>query len=141
MSKKNSSNANNRNGSITREEKAHAPDKRPERIKFGAGSKFTVPPQYKKEGYFQYWFIDRPGEIEQAKAAWYEFVLDEKGNKITVPDKSDRLHYLMEIDQATHDKDIAEQQADVTQTTKNAIEIKEGEYSPTGKNTAATMEL
>ena len=136
-----STNNTRRNGAVTREEKAHAPKNRPERVKFGAGSKLTVPDAYKKEGFFQYWFLDRPGEIEQALAAWYDFVKDDKGNKLTVPDKSGHLHILMEIDSKTHDADIAEQQKQVTETTRKAIELKEGEYSPDDKGQALTRDI
>ena len=130
-----------RNGAVSREEKAHQPKKRLERVKLGAQGKMDVPECYKKEGYFQYWFIDRPGDIEKAQAAWYEFVKDDAGNKITTPGGNGNTHYLMEIDRETYNKDMSEQQALNDQTTNAAIKIKAGEYSPEGHDRAITRDI
>ena len=63
---------------------AHKNKQRPARIPMSAGNKLHVPDHLKKEGYQQYWQVDRPGVIEQMEAAWWEKVKDERGNFITV---------------------------------------------------------
>ncbi len=130
-----------RNGSVSRDEKAHSPKNRPARVKLGVGTKMSVPACYKKEGFHQYWFIDRPGEIEKAQAAWYEFVLDDSSNKITTPGGNGETHFLMEIDIETHEADIKEQQDLNNKTTNAAMKIKDGEYSPGKHNASVTRDI
>ena len=133
--------SNKRNGATSREEAAHTPKNRPERVRLGQGSKMSVPECYKREGYHQYWFIDRPGDIEAATAAWYEFVKDDSGKKITTPAGNGNLHYLMEIDQKTYDEDMLAQQELITDTTRKAVKVKNHEYSPEGHDAAITRDI
>lgn len=132
-----------RNGAMSREENAHNNTNRPARIPLGQGSKLAVAECYKKGGFHQHWFIDRAGELESAQAAWYEFVKDEKGNKITTPAGRGETHYLMQIDEETYRKDMAAQQKKVTDTTRKAVKVKKnkGEYSPEGEDSAVTREI
>ena len=44
---------------------AHQNKQRPARIPMSAGNKLHVADHLKKEGYQQYWQVDRPGVIEQ----------------------------------------------------------------------------
>lgn len=132
---------NNRNGAVSREEAAHNNKNRPARVPFSQGAKLTVPDTYKKEGFHQHWFVDEPGELESAQAAWYEFVRDDQGNKIKTPAGAGNYHYLMEIDQKTYDEDMKQQQDMITSTTKDATKIKKGEYSPEGEDSALTRRL
>ena len=75
----------------TRTDDAHTPANRPERKAFSLGTSLTIPSwvteKYGRNGerYFFYFFIDK--NIEQAIAAYYEFVEDEQGNKVKHPAK------------------------------------------------------
>lgn len=127
----------------SREDKAHSPKNRPDRIPLGQGSKLDVPACYKKPGMHYHWFIDRPGELEGAAAAWYEFVKDDQGKKITTPAGRGETHFLMCIDQETYLKDMAKQQEMVTNTTRQNVAVKKerGEYSPEGNDLAVSREI
>jgi len=133
----------NRNGALSREEKAHTPKKRADRIKLGQGTRLEIPACYKKKGFHYHWFIDRPGELEGAQAAWYEFLKDDNGNKITSPAGKGETHYAMYIDEETYKKDMFAQQAMVTAATQRNIEVKkdQGEYSPEGNANAITRDI
>lgn len=126
-----------------REEGAHTNQKRPERIPLGQGSKLTVAKHLLKPGYHAHWFIDRPGQLEGAKAAYYEFVRDENGQKITTPAGRGETHYLMHIEQRYYDEDMIKQQEMVTETTRAAIKVKKskGEYSPEGEENSVTRDI
>ena len=52
---------------MSRDDQAHKPAGRPERVPFNQGSKLAVPKGIIKKGYHAHWFIDKPGEIESAK--------------------------------------------------------------------------
>ncbi len=132
----------NRNNALSREDKAHS-GKKPDRIKLGQGSKLAVAARYKRKDFHQHWFIDRAGEIEGAEAAWYKFVVNDMGEKITSPAGRGETHYLMEIDEKTYRQDMTEQQKMVTATTKRNIEVKkhQGEYSPEGNENAITRDI
>jgi len=75
----------------TRTDDAHTPANRPERKAFSLGTSLTVPSWvtekygYNGENYFFYFFVDK--NIEAAIAAYYEFVVDEQGNKVMHPAK------------------------------------------------------
>ena len=64
---------------MSKADEAHKNKNRPARIPMTAGNKLQVPQHLKKEGYQQYWAVDRKGAIEQMKAAWWEIVTDERG--------------------------------------------------------------
>lgn len=132
-------------GNQSREDKAHTPKNRPARVRIGQGGKLDIPQSLKDEakrkGLHLHWFLDKPGEIDNAKAAWYDyFTVD--GKKLTVPAGKGLTHYLMCIDQKLHDEDMAEQQKMVTDTTRQNVSVKteQGEYSPTGEKQAVTKD-
>jgi len=118
---------------------AHTPKNRPARVPLGQGKRLDVPDHLKHDGFHQYWFIDRPGQIESAVSAWYDFVLDE-GQKVTRPAGNGETHYLMEIDQETYDKDMRVQQDLITETEKASFKVKSKEYSPEGHGSAVTKD-
>lgn len=125
-----------RNGAFTREEAAHTPPSRAERaprVQFGQGGKLVLPEAYKKPGFHQHWFVDEPGELEGAEAAWYEYILDEKGNKITTPAGNGLTHYAMEIDLATYNADQKAEQERLHKATQDAAKVGTGQYSANGK--------
>jgi len=127
---------------MSRDEKAHTPGGRPERVPFGQGAKLTVPKGIVKKGYHAHWFIDRPGELESAQAAYYEFVTVE-GKKYSTPAGQGLNHYLMQIEQKYYDQDMIKQQEMVTETTRQAVKVKkaQGEYSPEGEDLAVTRDI
>jgi len=80
---------NNNQG--TRADKAHTPKNRPARKAFSIGATLTVPYWvFEKHGkndenFHFHFFTDK--NIEAAIGAYYEFVKDEQGNKVTHPAK------------------------------------------------------
>ena len=126
---------------LSRNDKAHTPKNRPERVAFGQGSKLAIADRYAKDKDFHYHlFVDRPGELEGAEAAWYEYVTDEAGRKVTMPAGKGLTHYLMRIDIETYKEDIAEQQRLVDNKTRSVNTIGGDQYSPTGKSTPMTRD-
>lgn len=77
-------------------------DNNRERIPLGKGLKLEFP---NREGYHRTWAIDKPGELVRMERAWYKFVVDERGNKITVPAGNGFIHYLMEIEEKYYKED------------------------------------
>lgn len=133
------------NNNQRRVDKAHTPEKRPPRVRIGQGGKLDLPQSVKddakKRGLHLHWFLDKAGEIEGAKAAWYEhFEID--GRKFTVPAGEGKTHHLMCIKQELYDEDMAAQQELVTKTTHDAVKVKtdQGEYSPEGESQAVTRD-
>ena len=136
---------------ITRERKKPGPKpkadraghdnaERPKRIPMQAGQKLDYS-AYKREGYQLYLAIDKPGMLEQMQRAWWSFVQDDRGNKVTSPAGGGFTHYLMEIEQKYYDEDIAKQQASISETTKKAAQLKDHEYVPDGKDGVLTREV
>lgn len=121
---------------------AHQNTQRPARVPMSAGNKLHVPDHLKKEGYQQYWQVDRPGVIEQMEAAWWEKVTDERKEPITVPGGGGDTLYLMHIEKKYYDEDIAKQQAmNINTTNKEAQRLGESEYVPMGSDKVVEREL
>ena len=126
----------------SRSDKAHENSGRPARIQMSSGNKLHVPDAIKKEGFHYYWAIDRKGMIEQMEAAWYEKVLDDRGQPITVPAGTGETHYLMCVQQEYYDEDIAAQQKqNIDTTAKQAQSLGEDEYVPRGRSNVAEREI
>ena len=121
---------------------AHENKQRPARVPMSAGNKLHVPAELKKEGYQQYWQVDRPGVIEQMEAAWWEKVTDERGEAVTVPGGGGDTLHLMHIEQKYYDEDIAKQQQMNNDTTnKEAQRLGESEYVPKGSEQVVERQL
>ena len=121
---------------------AHQNKQRPPRVPMSAGNKLHVPAELKKEGYQQYWQVDRPGVIEQMKAAYWELVTDERGEAVTVPGGGGDTLYLMHIEQKYYDEDIAkQQQMNINTTNAEAQQLGEEEYIPKGSSQVVEREL
>ncbi len=117
----------------------HENKQRPPRVPMSSGNKLRAP---KREGYQRYWAVDRPGDIEQMKAAWWDFVLDENGEKKTIPAGRGETHYLMEIEQKYYDEDRAAEQRRVTDTTmQQAQTLGDSEYVPMGRKQVAERDI
>jgi hypothetical protein len=106
-----------------------------------AGGKLTVPDNLKEEGYQYYWAVDRPGDLEKFQAAWWEFALDHRGEKITTPAGKGETHYLMRIPQKYYDEDISNQQARVNDAMIESARVKESEYVPKDREGVLTRDV
>ena len=125
-----------------RNSQAHQNKERPPRIPMSAGNKLYVPESLKKEGYQNYWQVDRPGILEQMERAWWVKVKDERGGNITVPGGGGETLYLMEIEQKYYDEDIAKQQKmNIETTAKQAQQLGEEEYVPMGRQAVTEREI
>ena len=128
--------------SKNRNDQAHSNKERPARIPMSAGNKLHVPESLKKEGYQQYWQVDRKGMIEQMEAAWWEKVVDERNNPVTVPAGGGETMYLMHIEQKYYDEDIKKQQElNISTTASQAQKLGEEEYIPKGHEAVAEREI
>lgn len=110
---------------------------RPARVPMGQGQRLVAEP---REGYQRYWAIDLPGKLEEFQAAWWEFVLDDNGNKITKPAGKGQLHYLMEIKQEYYDEDMKRQQKMVTDALRKTVKRGDDEYVPAGHEDVLTRD-
>ena len=127
-----------------RDTKAHAAAKRPARIPLGQGSKLGLFDNYATDKSKHYYaFLDKPGELEGAQAAWYDFVKDANGEKIKIPAGNGLTHYLMAIPKKLYEEDMAAQQKLVTETTKQNVRINKsaGNYSPEGYDAVVTRDI
>ena len=125
-----------------RANEAHKNKQRPARIPMTAGNKLHVPDEFKKEGYQQYWQVDRPGVIEQMIAAYWEKVTDDNGKPVTVPAGGGDTLYLMHIEQKYYEEDIKRQQdMNINTTNTEAQRLGDSEYVPLGKDKVVEREL
>tara|TARA_R110000823_G_scaffold273974_2_gene392949 strand:- start:63 stop:458 length:396 start_codon:yes stop_codon:yes gene_type:complete len=126
----------------SRSNEAHQSKERPARIPMSSGNKLHVPESLKKEGYQNYWQVDRPGVLEQMERAWWEKVKDDRGDSVTVPAGGGETLYLMRIEQKYYDEDIAKQQKmNIETTAKQAQKLGEDEYVPMGRQDVAEREI
>jgi len=110
---------------------------RPPRVPLGQGQKLVAA---HREGYQRYWALDLDGQLEQMQAAWWDFVLDENGQKITKPAGKGNTHYLMEIEKQYYDDDMTKQQDMVTDALRKTTERGSDEYVPMGKEDVLTRD-
>ena len=130
------------NNNQNRANEAHKNKQRPARIPMTAGNKLHVPDELKKEGYQQYWQVDRPGVIEQMIAAYWEKVTDDNGKPVTVPAGGGDTLYLMHIEQKYYEEDIKRQQdMNINTTNTEAQRLGDSEYVPLGKDKVVEREL
>ena len=129
---------------LTRDKQAHAAVKRPTRIPLGQGSKLSLAENYATDKTKHYHlFLDKPGELEGAEKAWYDFVKDDSGNKVKIPAGNGLTHYLMSIPKKLYEEDMASQQTLVTETTKRNVRVNHaaGNYSPEGHDAVVTRDI
>ncbi len=131
---------------ITRDKQAHAAINRPTRIPLGQGSKLSLFDNYATDKAKHYYaFLDKPGELEGAESAWYDFVKDDSGEKVKLPAGNGLTHYLMAIPKKLYDEDMANQQKLVTSTTRENVRINTGDsarnYSPEGHDAVVTRDM
>lgn len=112
----------------SREEEAHSAG-RPPRIPMTNMKKLDVPAHLLEKGYYYYWMQDKDGGIDQAKAAYYEHVVDEQGNNRFVNTGKYGL-YLMRLRQEYRDEDLRLKKERVSATLEKESVIGAGEYAP-----------
>ncbi len=129
-------------GRPARGDKAKENSQRPARVPLSSGNKFQAP---KREGYQRYWALtgpDHPGRLDEMEAAWWQFVLNESGQKITRPAGKGNTHVLMEIEQKYYDEEIAAQQKrNIDATQKTLQTLGEDEYVPMGQKNVVEREI
>lgn len=116
-------------------------DSREPRIPLTAGGKLSVPQNMLEEGYHYCWPLDRPGNLERMQRAWYEFVTDSNGNKMTVPAGRGDTHYLMRVKQEYYNEEVEIAQSRVNDGLISSAKLKEGEYVPEGHDGVLTREV
>ena len=130
------------NQNKNRADTAHKNTQRPARIPMTAGNKLHVPDSLKKEGYQQYWQVDRPGVIDQMIAAYWEKVTDDNGKHVTVPAGEGDTLYLMQIEQQYYEEDMKRQQdLNINTTNTEAQRLGDSEYVPMGKDKVVEREI
>ena len=126
----------------SRSDTAHSNKSRPARIPMAAGNRLHVPESLKEEGYQYYWATDEKGMIQQFEAAWWQKVLDDRKECVTVPAGNGAAHYLMRIEQKYYDEDIqAQQNRNIDATQKQAQQLGEEEYVPMGSRAVVEREI
>jgi len=130
-----------RNAPADREDVAHAPEGRPERVKL-TGNYKTQFPLYKRDDkkYYYYVFADVPdeGKIDAAKASYYEQCFYENGSPCVVRPNG-LPHHLMRIPIEYKIQDDLDRERDVRATLGESNKIKDGEYAPNGGKSAFTV--
>ena len=128
----------------TRDTKAHSAAKRPARIPLGQGSKLSLFDTYATDKSKHYYaFLDKPGELEGAYAAHYDYVKNQDGEKVKLPAGNGLTHYLMSIPNKLYNDDMAAQQKLITATTKQNVRVNKsaGNYSPEGHDAVVTRDI
>ena len=126
----------------SREEAAHSSG-RPPRISMSNMKKLDIPESLKESGFYYRWFQDRDGRINQAKAAYYESVVDEQGNNYTRASGPYTMH-LMRLPQEYRDEDNRLKKKRVAATLEAEAQIGANEYAPdrkTGKAEGGTSAI
>lgn len=115
----------------SREDAAHSGN-RPPRIRMQAGGKLDV--KDKDDNYVYRWFSDQPGRLDQAQAAWWEFV-KQAGENIKRPSGVNTL-FLMRIERKLYEEDQALKLEQTKVTLRKENELAADEYIPDGKHHA-----
>ena len=91
--------------------------------------KLEVPSSLLEEGYYHRWFQDKDGRISQAKAAYYELVVDEQGNNYTRTVGPYPM-MLMRLPQQYRDEDLLLKKERVAATLDEEYSVGRNEYAP-----------
>lgn len=112
----------------SREEAAHSSG-RPPRVSMSNMKKLEIPAGMTEEGFYYRWFQDKDGRIGQAKAAYYEHVLDEQGNNFCRSSGPYGM-YLMRLPQKYRDEDNKLKRDRAAATLEAEAQIGHNEYAP-----------
>lgn len=118
----------------SRDDKAHSAG-RPPRVRMVAGQKLNFDRYTTDKDYHYRAFTDGPGRLEQAEAAWWEYVKDEDGNRVTRP-AGPFTHYLMRIHNKYYQEDQELKQKNIVDTLKKQNKLERTEYVPEGHHHA-----
>lgn len=112
---------------------------RPKRIPMQQSQSCNLPDHMRDDGFYYRDFLDKPGRIDAALQAGYEFVVDEQGNKYTYP-AGGLNHVTMKLPIEHRNEDLKakrERAAEVRRTEeRKANDVGDGEYIPDGRNKA-----
>jgi len=112
----------------SREDVAHSSG-RPERISMQNMKKLEIPPNLMEKGFYHRWFQDRDGRISQARAAYYEHVVDEQGNNLSCQSGPYTM-YAMRLPIQYRDEDLKLKKERVAATLDLEAQIGQMEYAP-----------
>lgn len=105
-------------------------NKRPPRIPPQKGGTLDIPSHLMQKGYYYYWATDaNSGEIERLQSAYYEFVTDERGNKITKPAGNGKLHYLMRLEEQYRQEDLERRRLENNRILQGHASVGADEYT------------
>jgi hypothetical protein len=102
---------------------------RPDRVPMRPGSKLNY---NQREGYKYRWVESKPGNVEAAKAAYYDFVRED-GEPVKRPSGALYL-YLMEIEEKYFLEDQKLMADQIRGSVDSAQELSAGEYLPEGRH-------
>lgn len=137
--KKPAKKANSKTENNSRATEAKKPANRPARVAMVAGAKLTIPSDFQNDDKNHYrWFADDAGRINQAEAAYYEKVADEKGNVIMRKGPVDM--YLMRLPMKYRIEDLELKKQAVKGKMIEEQKLGDGEYVPEGRKHAIQKE-
>ena len=118
----------------SRESNAHS-SKRPARVRMVAGQKLNFGKLVQDPNYAYRAFADKPGRLDSALAAYWEFVKTEDGESVKRPSGADTM-YLMRIEKKYFDEDQKLKQENIKNTLRKENVLEKDEYVPEGHHHA-----
>lgn len=112
--------------------------KRPERVPMDQGMNLDIPNlSLDTENYYHRWFAEhpnKPGKVDRAEAAYYEFVTTPQGKKVTRNSGSGGTFYLMKLPKEYRQQDLNAKKRKSERMLMDEAQIKGNEYAPTKKS-------
>jgi len=125
--------------SKTRAVKAKENKARPKRVPMSAGAKLVIPEGLvDRKKFYPRFIADDPGRLAQAELARYEYVVDEKGNKVIRNGVVDL--YLMKLPMEYREEDLKLKAKRVSDSMIETQKMGKDEYLPEGKKAALERE-
>jgi hypothetical protein len=110
---------------------------RPRRIPMGRMQRMSVPEYLLDRERFHYaMMVDRPGNLESAEAAYYEYVLDDSGSKISRNSGQGETSYLMRLPIEYYKEDQLAKRRQNNATVRKEAELEKDQYVPGGATSA-----
>jgi len=124
-----------------RESVGHEPEGRPERVSRMNQMKLTFPKYKRNEKEFFYKVAtDETGNLDAYEADYYEFCVDENGQRVCVKDKG-ITHYLMQLPMKYRLEDMRLSDERVRGTIAAQQQLKDrGDYLPEGRKSVMTLD-
>ena len=126
------------------------PQKRPERVRMGAGGNLEVSPailaDIKSKGCVPRWALDDDkGKMQKYQAAYWEIYRDADGHQVTRPSGGGRQHILMMLDEGLREEDMALKRRDNNAILADKAKLESGpgyqEYIPEGHEYVVAPDL